>query len=53
MTATQFGQVLRILSVAGVEFVIVGGYAGVAAAGRPKDFEAIGELELIRDRGSN
>ena len=39
---TNFRGLIRILSEAGVAFIVVGG-----AAERPKDFEAIAELEAI------
>jgi hypothetical protein len=48
---------LRALSAAGVRFIVVGGAAATLiavkrAAGRPKDFEAIAELEAILEEST-
>ena len=47
--SNRFEATLRALAEGGVRFIVVG---GVAAAGRPKDLEAIAELELLRDRSA-
>ena len=43
------GEALRVLSRAGVEFMVVGGIAGVlhGAARATQDLEAIAELEAL------
>ena len=55
----DFETALGVLSRAGVEFIVVGGTApsrrggrgrGIrCAAGRPKDLEAVAELEALRE----
>jgi len=51
----DLGRLLRALAERDVRLIIVGGMAGIAlkrAAGRPKDLEAIAELESLRDERS-
>jgi len=52
----DFEQLLPALSRAGVELIVVGGVAAIVHgsarltdAGRPKDLEAIAELEALRE----
>lgn len=57
MPAARFDETLRALVDGAVDFVLIGGLAGIVhgaalkrAAGRAKDLEAIAELEILLAR---
>ena len=47
---THFAELLRVLGKGQVEFILDALIRSKKAVGRPKDFEAIAELERLQER---